>query len=1288
MIHSSHVSLPRQLPPNAVPEAPVVRRIRSVEHESDPVKPTGDSAQAEGDSALAALFAQALRSAQGSGQLGDIDNIPPTSAFGQWWSHLHNAMKSPHFVVWATSQGIDLSKAIEINPGANLISAMVGGQRKSFSAYEHGHLWTSMMAPIMQAANALTTHSGYIYSPTSSTSAPYRAVADFYGEAINDQSRDSVAARAAALEQTQAFVAPLPSPERSEEVLQHEQAKLADVHDQREVALKLVDVILSVDEVSETLLHRTTLQRIDALYLSPEHVKNQLAQVIHSELSKASITLHAGSSSRALQEGPTVGLEKVIGDNGWDVPKSRDELLNLGRFLTTPQLSRLPHGNFGGALSWPTPLSDDDRRTLRFGLRDLQNYDDNKGALGYLTQNQSFPPYDLNHPAQFVQALLATPKAQALGLALQGKFNGVSTPESINDWTLAALGATLDKDSESGSTSAPVRTGVAGFDMARYEHWGQHPSTVVVGLTRHLVAKGHASVEMAPIAAHLLLSRRAPAFLVKEIPGKVTYGSHTWVSFSTAVARLESQAPGSTARMTFAQVVQRADLAPVTEQERQVEQMAQRDALKDWGVANGVIPLNTLDDYTDEQMSRAFEAFNAQVTELSEASQAHSTPIPDRKEMALGTLKRAYGDQIPFEKKCITLVPGLRDNPGPYSVLDLYLADNFRINAGFHWSSSSDDVDIRQIVDNSHQLPDINERFSTELPQYFASAEKATRTHVKNLIATLPLEDRKNIEHGKITTLEEYHVTQSAFSRVVTETKVPNSLLVKTALDGVVNVYEINLKENSIRQRDALRDFPSGPRTLSDGHSRYSTMLKEIEPSGSYSSDVTDEKIQTSTPNSYASEKTGYIADAMVKTVGIRDLEEAKGATTFDTEVPFYKKAREFMANLIPLRSAIQNFQAGNMGDGIVDLTLDAFGFVLGIGVAAKGAKAFQAGVSFASKLARGAKIIGRAAIGSLNPLDGVDGIVRGFWNSGRKALGMSTRSVDLIGLAKRADVVDGTYKLANRADDIKTLAKFDDETGKWFNFDPITNKSYGRPLENFAPETSQWVDDAAQSALPAVTNKQSPNLLDTGLAHDNVVRMGGPMKDLKLIAPEIHVFTDSFKGTTRLNIVAHGVERDWVDKFLGKGTQVCIDNQLYDPKGVIALLKSKGVDPSTFDNVRLLICHSAEGTRSKSFASLFQQEIKKPVKAFEGTLSMTNGSTSLTSAKNDMVNQINNIAPGTPPHKAERLAEIKMQQDFIGKVTTQVLKDHGKKILVNVAGVGEPPKHILTTINYQARQF
>ncbi|NWE37813.1 hypothetical protein, partial [Pseudomonas gingeri] len=145
--------------------------------------PTEANAQAKGDSELAELFAQMLRTAESTGEFNDIQNIPSASAFGQWWSHLHNVMKNPLFATWATEKGIDLSKSIEINHKENSITALVGGQRRVFSGGTEGYGWASMMEPIMQAAKALTSASPFIiYSPTTPTSASYREVADFYGE--------------------------------------------------------------------------------------------------------------------------------------------------------------------------------------------------------------------------------------------------------------------------------------------------------------------------------------------------------------------------------------------------------------------------------------------------------------------------------------------------------------------------------------------------------------------------------------------------------------------------------------------------------------------------------------------------------------------------------------------------------------------------------------------------------------------------------------------------------------------------------------------------------------------------------------------------------------------------------------------------------------------------------------------------------------------------------------------------------------------------------------------------
>ncbi|WP_460084661.1 hypothetical protein [Pseudomonas sp. H2_G03] len=1060
MIASRLVHPTLQIPSNT-PADSAARRPRAVTPQEAPrhvPETAAQSARDIADSELALRVAQTQRLAARTGELRYIENIPPASSFGQWWSHLNNLMASPHFVVWASRNGIDRSKPIEISPASNYIVAVVDGKPKTFSGFAQGYLWTSMMAPIMQAASALTSRSDYIYSPVNRTTADYREVADFYGEAITGQTREALGIRAAELEQSKAFGPARLAPERSEQVLRDEQAKLAELHNQRTAAFKLIPIIIEAQKLADA---PATPRRRPA--------SERLPSFIRDELARTTFRLHGDSLNKGLDDALTVSLEKYLSDKGWKLPDSIDELINVGEALDTPPLAGASHGNFGGALTWPIPLSDADRSSMRRSLRQntlgisgLQNYQSSQGLLGYLTRNEIYSTSELSNPTQFIQTLLATPKAQALGVALQQRYEGVSTPDSINDWTLGALGATLDEESEAGNTSSPVRTGVAGFDLANYAHWGRHPSAVVAGLTSHLVAKGRASVEMAPIAAHLLLSRRAPAFLVQNIPDNVTCGSHSWVSFSVAVARLEHQAPGATAHMSYADVMKRADLAPVTEQEQEVEQQAQWAALKDWGVANGVLQLNTSDDYSADQMSRVTRAFNDQIAQLSEASSALSTPMPERKKMALDELKRVYGDRIPFEKKCITSVPEQRDFPGPYSVLDLYLHGTISTPPASHWSAGNQ-FDFRTISGKADQLADINARFASELPQYCSSAEKAIGTQVKHLIATLALEDRKKIECAQITTLQEFRVSHTGFSQTLNETKVPGALLIKAVLGGDTTVYEINLNDNTIRQRAELKDYPLGPQLYSDGHTHKSPMLKAITPSGTYSASVTDAKRQSGTPNSFASERTRYIADTLVKHIGIRELaDEAKGVTTFDTEVPFYQKAREFLLNLIPLRSAIQNFRAGNVRDGVIDLVFDAFGFALALGAAAKGAKALHAGASAASKVAHGTKIIGRAALGTLNPLDGVTDIGRGLIAGGKKVwsssagelrqlrgLAHTSNGYDLISASKRYDSSSfGTYRINHQIVEAPAVMRH----GKWYAYNPANGQPYGTPLQDFLP--------------------------------------------------------------------------------------------------------------------------------------------------------------------------------------------------------------------------------------------
>ncbi|WP_455824731.1 hypothetical protein [Pseudomonas graminis] len=413
----------------------------------------------------------------------------------------------------------------------------------------------------------------------------------------------------------------------------------------------------------------------------------------------------------------------------------------------------------------------------------------------------------------------------------------------------------------------------------------------------------------------------------------------------------------------------------------------------------------------------------------------------------------------------------------------------------------------------------------------------------------------------------------------------------------------------------------------------------------------------------------------------------AKGATTFETEVPTYKTVQEIALNLIPLRSAIKNFSEGNVGDGVADLAFDIFGFAVGLGAAAKGAKALSAGASALSKAGQGLKIVGRAAVGALNPLGGIDDLAKGLVNGARagasaaykgvKHLRGSYRSINLLELAKNPDIVEGSYRATNSASDVKALAKFDDETGKWFAYNPNTKNIYGKALEGFNPQKPSLIDDVLE-----------PSLLDFNLAKDNVIQLGSTIKEFKIIDSEVHVFYDVYKKTDRLNIVAHG--KPYVSNkkiFSRNNADIDIGGKAYSAEQLVALLKLKGVDPQKFDSVRLMVCHSAEGG-SRSFGGQLQKVIKKPVKAFEGTVTTNFDPGALTHARDKGVLILKEQFPGITEEYASMLSEGFLRKDYVNKIKPKLYKKQGEIIQINLAAPGDAPKLINAPVNYKPKKF
>lgn len=1062
---SSSYSTPLQLPTARVFSHPTLGEQPTASRQTADSTVTTESSRRQGDLALSRQYGLALaKSLGGSERDINVSPIAADSTFGLWWAQLRRAFQAPDVTQWLNDKGVD-PDSVEINPGSGTVTFRLkrglDPRQVKHTLGQDDARWAAVSRHLLAAGRVIAAGSYFAtFKPPQAKTrdiAPLTLVSHFYRER-NSNSASTPEERVADLAASKGFEV-IQDPvfshlrnERDDDALRQHQAALANVHTRFDIASQLKPLLAKLQS-------------------EPDEAD------IPTWFADYHASVHRDSDSEFA--GTTASLMQLFVSNGWDIPTTHAELQNLIKALLTPSPPRTENGNFAGAQDWPLPLDDRTRLELladvrkgAFGDIDISTF---PNVLEYLLDKNALPPSALANPRQLLDRLVASPAGVALGQAIQARFDSKSVTGTARDWLLAAMSA------DPQHSPAGAKRQIAGFMLTDARNGGYTAADIVHALADHLVeTQRSSSDEKAQLYAHLLLASQAPELLVKEIPDAVRFGTHSWVSFATAVARIEAKAPGATANMTYGQVMLAADIEPISAEERLVEYQAQEKALKDWAVVNGMgFP------ETDDAMQAVRTAYDQQIGELRAASAAHATPMPDVRKKALEALTQAFPDMAPkrFEEKCIQLNRQHLDFPGPYSLLDMYIHDGARGTPGFYdgftrdtadsanqWVSTSSDIDLAQMLPTLNRLPNVKNDFREAFPRYADGINKSVATQVKQLISTQSLAHRRNFEFGKITLAKQVITEREAYSNAVKSRTTVNeghSLLVKTELDGKINVYEIDIKQNKILHRDDLADLDT---SKAEGYITY----REVVPSGTYGAGITDATGDASAiPKSFGSARTSYIADAMVKELNINGLKQAaQGWTTFDIEVPFYKKATEFMLNLIPLRSAINNFIEGNYGEGIIDLTMDAFGFAMGLGAAAKGAKALQAGVSIATKVVHGAKIVGRAAISTLNPLDGVGNLLGQTIKGAAKGSQYSYRwlrnsvgSYDLLKASKRFEAsAMGTFKLQGVVMEGPAVLK----GSKWHAFDTATGQPFGKALDEFVPsarlETSQLGDWATAS--------------------------------------------------------------------------------------------------------------------------------------------------------------------------------------------------------------------------------
>ncbi|WP_125828526.1 hypothetical protein [Pseudomonas weihenstephanensis] len=1251
-------------------QKPIAAQSGTSPHDTDP------------DLMLALAYSQTLRS-NGSGRTVDGKpitlNVPPDSKFGHLRHQLSTALRNAVFREWLQEKRLTRDPKISMrSDGKVIIRDRVGA----------AGINQSLLNNIVQAlpiVNALKTHpatqggvSPYTYTPDS---ASMDEIAQFYGETISDNSEVNKQ-RAETIAKHKSFQEPL--------------GKTVNING---IEYKAVD-ILSAQNVpfGELLNHRTLLA--------------ELTSRVNAKSLDLNTTLSIAPNSRFSLtgehiEGETVSVAQFITAHGWKLPTTHEELANLTSVLKEPPLQSPPHGNFGGGLTWPIALNTQQQNAVRVAAKEilknpLPGFERelvNLNVFDYVTDDDRWLQADVSDPRSVLEQLIKMPAAQAHGAALRDKLEGAESATSADDWLLTSMALALE---EKANDPSPGRHTVAGYDLSQSQHWGKPLSSIQEGLTQHLIdTQSLHKPNLAPVAAFMLLSRKAPEVLVKDIPDSLTYGSHTWVDFKTAVDRIEAQAPGKTSTMNFAQVMLHADKAPITEAGERIEHIAKEEAVITWGVCNGY--LSKKDLYTPEEALTAKQAYNTRLNVLIEAAHTRTQVPPDRKKIALEQLENIYGRSTDFERKVIYqrhINPSLgggglaKDfaDAGPYSLLDLWVSGEYA-SSFKTWQSTDPAIGVAPMV-SSTQATNATV-YENKLSAHTSAINLSIATHLKLLISNLPLADRKIIEHGEISLFRHMDVTTNNSKIIAREPAPDKPLLLNIHHKGAYTTYEIDFMKGCITRRPGQEKLKPVTLVPPGGFAIIALKATDIEqviPAPDTPGLMPLQEGNSEAPlNSFDSDRTQLIAHAVTTNAGIKEASRdvQGGITTFDTEHPVTRQILNLAVNSIPLVSSIKSFAKGDIAGGVTDLTLDIFGFIVPGVKAGKAAGGLAKGASTTSRYITLASKVAKALIVTASPTDILTGLGRSVTTTANTASRITARaietlrgvenSVDFFKLAKHSDIAHGSLKIANGGDHVIPItAKHDINTGKWYAYDVPGQKAYGPPLENFQPQTSSI----------STLSSSKPSLLDTGLAQDNVIRMGGGMKELQLIADEVHTFTDTYKGTQRLNIVAHGNGASTLDRFLGEGTKVWVDGKPYGVNSFIQLLKSKGVDPATFDNVRLLICHAGEGYKGFSFADRFQKAIRKPVKAFKGPVALDWGSTRVTEYKNNLIKSHLNAHPGNSLQTAESAAEKSLQQQFASLLDPEVKKDHGRIISFKVSALGEPARYEDRAINYRPRYF
>ncbi|WP_231422555.1 hypothetical protein [Pseudomonas sp. Leaf59] len=1008
-------------------------------------------------------------------------SVAPESTLGRWRTTLESALSGAAFSAWAKEQGLDTTK-LRLSPFTGELAGGVGDKEHTFSLTDNSG-WSEICGTLLSIANVIAPEPGQTLDlPWPAGKVPMFLVGKFYNEPI-DLSPAQAQQKLAGLQARSSFSFKQMShaSQRSPESLEQKQTALGD------------------DANNHALIAALKLQANDATG--------------RINLNKVFIPVDPRSTYSIIDGEPCseLSVADILEGNELYVPKNAREAENLANTLFFDLAARAPQSNTGGARpltrsSDYAALNDHAKKQILSVVEQWKAQSENRvsktdvgpgveSLMGRLVRNlpESTRKAIKNNPAKVLDELIRLPAAKALGKKIQEEVLGVETETSALEFASAALA--LDLDPAAGVS----RHNLMGCNVYAPENIGLSPADITQRLIRHL--EGKVGREIAPVAAHLLLSISAPEFLAKNQLPNVVYGSHTWAFYSIDALRIEKQVPGAVANMTQAQVTLFGATDPISSEGDEQLKDVRRGAVTDWGVANGVISARAHNDYSAQDYNLAVTALVKQKKELNWASDALKASPPTRKDVAILELERVFGEGVDFESKVIKDDNEYWPLNFSYSLVDIYMSGE--LNTRVWVSSDEKAVPYNSMRRQFHKLnPDINEAFDTAFSKYLAKKETAVSTLFRYHMSLLPLADREIFNTSPISfyaVRRNYDGTNYVKVRG-RERLVPNGkpspqevealtgrhgvLIQADRGNGLFDYYSYFPAQAKIVKEPGLSgplvsrpQKPwAGPLRNDRGdvlriddnpyhgvpaknHVRSRVLVERLAPPDTDFSGVhVPSDIADGLKGSYFSRR-GRVLGSTVShhflPADDQEKELARAVTDREQERITNRKLDSFFLSLAPFHDGIKAAIDGNASEAVLELGMDIFGFL--IPTAGHVRKSLKAGRGLIKSAASGA-VKGIASSFSIddfleapkNIRSGLNALQKETRNLGAlvpQRLSKSVKNVDSRKTYQHNDIVRNFHRrVTGKAEDIKPATAIF-LNGGWYAYNVITKTPYGVQL-------------------------------------------------------------------------------------------------------------------------------------------------------------------------------------------------------------------------------------------------